>query len=216
MAKLYAYCTPAQFNLEAKLDKPLTNNSSALQSGFYRHATNSLELETNIRTLATAQTLITAYQMRPTGLAFISNAKQRIFAGCHGNYWIPHLLARQLMTFTSEQPTVFGRKCVQLQYTTTVPATVLNVRDTDAQSIITRYSQHCIMCFTSPEATKAYLGWGFWMSLYFTANYVCTYREKYKLKQAINSFPPYQTINVCPVHAMNTYGGEQHYSSNHS
>lgn len=93
--------TSAQFNLEAEPDKPLINNSTTLPSGFYRHATNSLELETNIRTLATARTLITAYQTPPTSLAFISNFKQRIFAGCHGNYSLPHLLACQLMAFIS-------------------------------------------------------------------------------------------------------------------
>jgi len=93
--------TSVQFNLEAEPDKPLINNSTTLPSGFYRQATNALELETNIRTLATARTLITAYQTPPTSLAFISNFKQHIFAGCHGNYSLPHLLACQLMTFIS-------------------------------------------------------------------------------------------------------------------
>jgi len=113
--------TSVQFNLETKPDKPLINNSTTLPSGFYRHATNSLELETNIRTLATARTLITAYQTPPTSLAFISNFKQRIFAGCHGNYSLPHLLACQLMAFISNsQLFSAGNLLGYIHYTTPV------------------------------------------------------------------------------------------------
>jgi hypothetical protein len=95
--------TSKQFHLERKLNKPLIFTRSALHLAFYRFAANSLERETNIRTLASTQTLITVYQMRPTSLAFIYNSKQGTLVGCHGNCSVSNLLVRQLMTFISNR-----------------------------------------------------------------------------------------------------------------
>jgi hypothetical protein len=96
-----------QFHVQRKLNKPPHLQRLCVASGFLS-ARNKLS-RTNNRTLATAQTLITVYQTRPTSLAFIYNSKQGTPAGFHANYWVSNLRVCQLMTFNSiSDPSLAG------------------------------------------------------------------------------------------------------------